>query len=148
MRSRVSPYLVGLIMPAMVVFGQVCAFHQFVRSNDPAAAEVAIEAIPAAGEHKGTCTSEDCGSESDTGCPTGAVECCSTWGPPAGRILLPPPSSLLLTLADAWLVVADRHVVQERAQEMALFERARPPGIPTDALLASSLSRRGPPALS
>jgi hypothetical protein len=147
-RSRVSPYVAGLITLAMVVFGQVCALHQFVEPGGPAASDVAFQAMPAADEHTGTCTSDDCGGEVDTSCPTGAAECCSTWGPPSSRLLLPPPSALLLTLADAWLVVADRHVVEERVLEVALFELARPPGFSADALLSSSLSRRGPPALS
>ncbi len=150
MRSRLTPILVCLVTLAMVVFGQVCALSTLVRGVDPATLNL-VASVPATDDPEATCNPADCeggGDEAEgEGCPAGASSCCSTWGPPISRLSLTPPASSVV-LSDEWLVFNDGHRVEQGATEVALFELARPPGLPTDALLVSSLSRRGPPAIS
>jgi hypothetical protein len=151
-RSRFAPILAGLITLAMVVFGQVCAYSRLVTSVGETTAAASVETVPVPEDHASTCDPAGCESEGErdngSGCPSGAASCCSTWGPPSVRLSLTPPVSVPLFLADLWLIADDIHALAERASEVALFELARPPGLSTDALLASSVSRRGPPALT
>lgn len=152
MGPRLKAILVCLITLGMVVFGQVCALSTLVKGVDPSVSDLAVSDVPATEDHAATCNPEDCagegGDEGHQGCPSGAASCCSTWGPPTSRLALSPPVSLRLALPDAWLAAADAHTAEDRAAEVALFELARPPCHPTGVLLASPLSRRGPPALS
>ena len=151
-RSRLKPLLVGLLTLAMVVFGQVCALSTLMARATPSEV-LATESVSTTDEAN-ACSHSDCegdeqsGQTGHSGCPSGASSCCSTWGPPCDRLSLAPPPSVLISGADVWLVADDLHAIEGRASEVALFELARPPGLPKDAFLASSLSRRGPPALS
>ena len=147
-RSRVAPILAGLITLSMVTFGQVCAFSTIAHSPKSEHA-LELETASAAEEEHGTCTSEGCeGEGEDEGhCPSGAATCCSTWAPPTAPLSVPPPTSTRINLADAWMIPATSLVLEDGAQEVALFKLDRPPGRPTEALLVSSQSRRGPPAL-
>lgn len=148
MRTRVSPLLASLITLSMVVFGQVCAFSTMAQ---PQASDGAVELEVAAGgdEHAGTCTSEECGGdgEGEGHCASGAAFCCSTWAPPSDPVSLSPPQSIRLGPADAWTALAATVVTEDGAQEVAPFRLARPP-VTANVLRSSSLSRRGPPALS
>jgi hypothetical protein len=152
-RSRLTPLLVGLLTLAMVVFGQVCALSMLMARATTTDA-VAFKSVSPIDDDASACRHTDCegeeqsGQTGHSGCPSGASSCCSTWGPPSDRLSLAPPPSVLMSDADVWLVADDLHAVEERASEVALFELARPPSLPTDTCLASSLSRRGPPALS
>ena len=148
MRSRLAPLVVGLITLAMVVFGQICALSTLVAAHEVKAAEV--ESPSASEDHEATCDPSNCGGqdESDQHCPSGAPNCCSTWGPPNDRLSVSPPASLSLALLDAWLAVPHVHAMEERAAEVALFQLARPPSELSEVVLAFSLSRRGPPALA
>ena len=134
----------------MLAFGQLCAFSTLLAPVHPEAAGVTADQATEADDHEATCDPSQCGGEnedSEHGCPSGASMCCSTWGPPTARLALVPPSSVFMSMADAWLVVLQGHALDVRAAEVALFELARPPGRPANSLLASTLSRRGPPAL-
>lgn len=150
MSRRVTPIVVGLVTVAMLTFGQLCAFSTLLAPVHPETEGVTADHAADSNDHEATCDPSQCGGEREDGehgCPSGASMCCSTWGPPTARLAVVPPSSVYLSMADAWLVVPQSHALDVRAAEVALFELARPPGNPTDALLASTLSRRGPPAL-
>lgn len=136
MRSRLAPLLVGLITLAMVVFGQFCALSTLIAAREVQAAEV--ESPIASGDHEATCDPRECGGEDDGDqhCPTGAPNCCSTWGPPIDRLSVSPPASISVALLDAWLAVPYVHALEERAAEVALFQLARPPSHPSEVLLA------------
>jgi hypothetical protein len=148
-RSRLTPIVAGMVTLAMVTFGQLCAFSTVMAPVQSEAESVAVESTPEAEHHGATCDPRECGGESedgDQGCPSGASSCCSTWGPPSARPSVSPPESISFAPSDLCLVVSQNQSVEERAMEVAFCELARPPGHPTDAHLASSLSRRGPPA--
>ena len=151
MQPRITSVLAALITVSMVVFGQVCALGTLVNPSDPTAPVLRAEGQSAErAEHAG-CTSEACGGESGENeghCPSGAAMCCSTWAPPMSRLELPPPSLLRLVLTDFSPVLAKLTPVQDRAPGVALFELDRPPGSSSGLIPTSSLSHRGPPALS
>lgn len=148
MRSRLTPIVAGMVAFAMVIFGQLCAFNT-VMAPVQSGTESSTVAIAEADHHEATCDPGKCGGESDEGdqgCPSGGSSCCSTWGPPSARLSVSPPEPVSFAPSDVWLVVSQSQQVEERAMEVAFCELARPPGHPTGAQLASSLSRRGPPA--
>ena len=148
MRSRLTPIVAGMVTLAIVVFGQLCAFSTVMAPVQSGTESAAVESTTEADHHETTCDPRECGGESkdgDHGCPSGASSCCSTWGPPSARLSVSPPESISFAPSDLWMVVQSQSV-EERAMEVAFWELARPPGHPTDAHLASSLSRRGPPA--
>ena len=148
-RSRLAQILAGGITISMVVFGQVCAFSTMA-GHPVCAGAVELESVASSEEHAtDACTSDGCsgeaeGSEGEGHCPSGAAMCCSTWAPPGAELSVPPPTSVRV----GWTGLATTVVDEDRAPEVALFRLARPPGPPPEVLLSSSLSRRGPPALS
>lgn len=150
MRASPNPLAVGLVSIAMLVFGQLCAFSSFMVQEQPESTNVAL-ASAKSDDHAQACDPSTCGDEGQgeghSGCPSGATSCCSTWGPPMDRLSVSPPTLAPVGLADTWLAIDESCATEKRASEVALFELARPPSDPTDALLAASLSRRGPPAL-
>lgn len=148
-RKRITTLLAGLIMLSMVMFGQVCGLSTLTPSWRGTESEFLTEVQPVeTAEHEDTCTPEDCGGDDEEQCPSGASMCCSTWAPPGARLSLPNPTSFHLALSHAWLALACFKGVDDGAPGVALFELARPPGPPSNLLLTSSLSHRGPPALS
>lgn len=149
MNSRVSPIVACIVTLALVAFGEVCALGSFLARVETPESAMAVASVDVSEKHGG-CTDECGGVPEDgenEGCPTGAVSCCSTWGPPTSRISLALPT-LLSPLLDAWDVVVGVSAEQERAAEVALFPLARPPGQFFSTLFTSSIPRRGPPASS
>lgn len=151
MRTRFTPVVAGLVTIAMVVFGQLCAFSTFV-AHDESAANLTEATTAESDDHAASCDPSSCHGDGDedgeSGCPSGASSCCSTWGLPMDRLFVSPPSLDHLGLTGAWLAMNESRANEKRVSEVALFELARPPGSLTEALLAASLSRRGPPALT
>ena len=150
MRLRLTPIVAGMITLAMVAFGQLCAFSTAMAPAQSGTESAAVESAADSDHHGAACDPRACGGEGegengDPGCPS-ASSCCSTWGPPSARLSVSPPESICFAPFDLWMVVSQDQSVEERATEVAFHELARPPGHPTDAHLASSLSRRGPPA--
>ena len=148
MRARITPVIAGLVSIAMLAFGQLCALSSFSATHE---SETGVASVAAENDdHARTCDPSECGDdrESGSGCPNGALSCCSTWGPPIDRLSVSPPTFAPSGSADVWPAIEESHATENRIWEVALFELARAPSDPTDALLAASLSRRGPPALS
>ena len=148
-RSRLTPIVAGMVTLAMVVFGQLCAFSTVMAPVQSGTESAAVESTAEADHHGAACDPRECGGEGEdgaSGCPSGASSCCSTWGPPSARLSVSPPESISFAPADLWMVVSQDQSAEERATEVAFCELARPPGHRSDANLASSLSRRGPPA--
>ena len=142
MRTRVAPGLVALVTLSIVAFGQVCAFHEACTSGEP----VLVTSREPEPQHD-ACSADGCGSEDEAPCTGCAPNCCRTWGPPSERLELPAPISLRHPL-DIAAILDLFEPTEDRAPEVALFQLARPPGEPAGPELASSLSRRGPPAIS
>ncbi len=151
MRTRFTSVVAGLVTITMVVFGQLCAFSAFI-AHDESTPGAAVATTAESTDHAASCDPSSCHGDGDedgeSGCPSGASNCCSTWGPPMDRLSVAPPSLAPLSLADAWLSIDESRAGEKRVSEVALLELARPPGSTTEALLAASLSRRGPPALA
>lgn len=151
MRTRFTSVVAGLVTIAMVVFGQLCAFSAFV-AHDESAANSPVATTAESDDHATSCDPSSCDGNGEedgqSGCPSGAPSCCSTWGPPMDRLSVSPPSLGPSGLADAWFALDESRDDEKRVSEVALFELARPPGSTTEALLAASLSRRGPPAVT
>lgn len=140
MASPVRSLLASTLALAVLAFGELCALG----SAPPAGAAPVESAAPAA---HATCDG-GCGEPAPAdepgaaACPSGAALCCSSWGPPSVRLSMTPPAALAFTPEPA--VESAPAADPGRGGEPAALERVRPPGdLP---LLATALSRRGPPA--
>lgn len=140
MAPRVRSLLATMLALAVLAFGELCALGPAA----PAGAAPVESAAPAA---HATCDG-GCGAPAPAdepgaaACPSGAVLCCSSWGPPSARLSMTPPAGVGFTAEPA--IESAPAAEPERGAGRAAFERVRPPG--DHPRLATALSRRGPPA--